>query len=244
MRRVERVFVWAGGVLFVTSLAVCAYFYLIVWARPVMHAAAIGVRDTYVIAGGSVIPLGEIVIDVLLVTLFALHHSLFARDRVKASLAKVVPDRLLRSVYVWIASLLLILVCLSWQPIGGDLYDTTGFGAVAHAAIQLFGVAIIARAVARIDPLELAGIRPPAVSGGLQTSGVYRWVRHPLYFGWVLALFGAAHMTGDRLAFAAITTAYLLVAVPWEERSLRLAFGEDYARYMREVKWRMIPLIY
>jgi protein-S-isoprenylcysteine O-methyltransferase Ste14 len=60
----------------------------------------------------------------------------------------------------------------------------------------------------------------------------------------VLAVFGAAHVTGDRLAFAAITTAYLVVAVPWEERSLMRTFGEDYARYIREVKWRMIPFIY
>jgi protein-S-isoprenylcysteine O-methyltransferase Ste14 len=147
-------------------------------------------------------------------------------------------------VYVWIASLLLILVCFAWRAIGGDLYRSTGFPAVAHAAIQLAGVWIIARAVAGIDPLELAGIRPPAVSGGLQTSGAYRWVRHPLYFGWVLAVFGAAHMTGDRLAFAALTTTYLAVAVPWEERSLMRIFGEDYARYMRDVKWRMLPFIY
>ncbi len=244
MTRLERAFVWAGGVMFVTSLAVCGYAYLIVWERPVVHAVQPGIADTYLIAGGYVIRLREIVVDVLLVTVFAAHHSIFARDRVKASLAEVVPARLLRSVYVWIAALLLIVVCLAWRPIGGDLYDATGLGAVAHAAIQLAGVWIIARAVARIDPLELAGIRPPSASGGLQTSGVYRCVRHPLYFGWVLAVFGAAHMTGDRLAFAAITTVYLVVAVPWEERSLMRAFGEDYARYMREVKWRMIPFIY
>ena len=75
-------------------------------------------------------------------------------------------------------------------------------------------------------------------------TGPYRWVRHPLYLGWVLMVFGAAHMTGDRLAFAAITTAYLVVAIPWEERSLRQSFGDEYARYMRDVRWRMIPFIY
>ena len=75
-------------------------------------------------------------------------------------------------------------------------------------------------------------------------TGPYRWVRHPLYLGWLLMVFGAAHMTGDRLAFAAITTAYLVVAIPWEERSLRQSFGEAYARYMRDVRWRMIPFIY
>ena len=244
MPRVERVFVWAGGVLFVTSLAICGYFYLMVWGQPVVQTVQLGARDKYVIAGGYVIPLGALVIDMLLVTVFAAHHSIFARDRVKASLAALVPARLLRSVYVWMAGLLLILVCLGWRAIGGDWYDATGLVAAAHAAIQLTGVWIIARAVARIDPLELAGIRPSSASGALQASGVYGWVRHPLYFGWVLAVFGTPHMTGDRLAFAVLTTAYLVVAVPWEERSLRRAFGEDYARYTREVKWRMIPFIY
>jgi len=242
MTRFERVFVWAGGAIFVTSLAVCGYCYLLVWGRPV-HAG-LGLRDTDVVAGGHVVPLSRLAFDVLLVSVFAAHHSIFARDRVKAWLAEVVPVRLIRSVYVWIAGLLLIVVSLAWRPIGGDVYDATGLRAAAHAAIQLAGVWIIARAVAGIDPLELAGIRPPSVSGGLQTSGAYRWVRHPLYFGWVLAVFGAAHVTGDRLAFAAITTAYLVVAVPWEERSLMRTFGEDYARYMRAVKWRLIPFIY
>ena len=110
--------------------------------------------------------------------------------------------------------------------------------------MQLAGLWITARAAARIDPLELAGIHPAPRSGGLQTGGPYRWVRHPLYFGWALMVFGAAHMTGDRLAFASLTTIYLVVAIPWEERSLRRSFGDEYARYMRAVRWRMIPFIY
>jgi protein-S-isoprenylcysteine O-methyltransferase Ste14 len=69
-------------------------------------------------------------------------------------------------------------------------------------------------------------------------------MRHPLYFGWMLAVFGTPHMTGDRLAFAVMTTVYLIAAVPLEERSLRRSFGEDYARYARAVRWRMIPFIY
>jgi hypothetical protein len=229
MTRPERVFVWAGGAMFVISLAVCTYFYLIVWGRPVAHAV------------GGFAGIGT---DLLLLTLFAAHHSVLARDRAKAWLARIVPVHLLRSVYVWTASLLLIVVCLLWRRIGGELYDAAGGRAVLHAAIQLLGAWIIARAVAGIDPLELAGIRPASASGGLQIAGPYRWVRHPLYLGWVLAVFGTPHMTGDRLAFAAITSVYLVIAVTWEERSLMQSFGEDYARYMREVKWRIVPFIY
>ncbi len=105
-----------------------------------------------------------------------------------------------------------------------------------------------------IDPLELAGIRTPDEDAGagttparpsaLQIAGPYRLVRHPLYLGWILVVFGAAHMTGDRLAFAVISSFYLLVAVPWEERSLRQSFGEDYDRYKRLVRWRVVPYLY
>jgi protein-S-isoprenylcysteine O-methyltransferase Ste14 len=185
-----------------------------------------------------------IAVDVTLITIFALHHSVCARTRMKDWLARFVPTDLLRSVYVWIASALFMLVFLVWRPVGGELYTTTGVLAIALAAIQLIGLWITARAVVRIDPLELAGIRLAAHIQGLQVTGPYRLVRHPLYLGWLLMVFGAAHMTGDRLVFAVTTTAYLVVAIPWEERSLRQSFGDAYDRYMRDVKSRMIPFIY
>ena len=96
------------------------------------------------------------------------------------------------------------------------------------AVVQLAGLALIIWSVHGLDPLELAGIRDAGTRSTLQITGPYHWVRHPLYLGWMLAVFGAAHMTGDRLAFAAISSIYLVFAVPWEEQSLRRAFGEDY----------------
>ena len=222
-----RVFVWLGGALFAASLALCAWTYGSVMGRQAQPA------------GWS-----PLAVDAALITIFALHHSAFARGPVKAWLTRRVPPPLVRPVYVWVASLLLMLVCVLWRPIGGEIYHATGIRAIAHAAIQLAGVWITARGVARIDPLELAGIRPAARSEGLQVTGPYHWVRHPLYLGWVMMVFGAAHMTRDRLAFAVITTLYLIVAIPWEERSLQQSFGEEYARYRRDVKWRMIPFIY
>jgi protein-S-isoprenylcysteine O-methyltransferase Ste14 len=224
----SRAFVWAGGAWFVASLAYCAWWYLFALsaARPGVSWSAIG-------------------IDVLLVGVFALHHSVLARESVKARVSRVVPEPLIRSVYVWTASALLILVCAWWAPVGGELYDDGGgWLAWVHAAVQLYGVWLIAQSVREIDPLELAGIRREKARGPLQITGPYALVRHPLYFGWVLAVFGAAHMTGDRLAFAAITTLYLVMAVPWEERSLVRSFGDDYIRYARLVKWRIVPFIY
>jgi methanethiol S-methyltransferase len=230
MTKSERLFVWAGGAMFVLSLAACAYAYGVAWA-----SAAASVRF------GTAATLA---IDVLLFTVFALHHSLFARDAVKDRLARAVPSRLIRSVYVWVASTFLLGVVLLWQPVGGDLYAVTGWPRAGHVMLQLAGVWLIARSVSQIDPLELAGIRPASRRDTLQIAGPYRLVRHPLYLGWILIVFGASHMTGDRFAFAAISTAYLVVAIPWEERSLLRAFGDAYAEYQRAVRWRVLPFVY
>jgi protein-S-isoprenylcysteine O-methyltransferase Ste14 len=228
MRYVARLFAWAGGAIFVTSLAVCAGCYLIVWGRPVPHATSSA----------------AIAVNALLLTMFAAHHSLFAREPAKALIARTVPPDLVRCCYVWIASALLIVACLGWRSVGGEIWRLAGVAAVASAAIQLTGIALIAFAVRYLDPLELAGIRPPSAREPLQATGVYGLVRHPLYLGWILCVFGTAHLTGDRLAFAIITTAYLVVAVPWEEQSLRRSFGQDYDRYVRTVRWRIVPFIY
>jgi protein-S-isoprenylcysteine O-methyltransferase Ste14 len=149
-------------------------------------------------------------------------------------------------VYVWLASVLLIIVLMAWQPIGGEVYRVTGGLRWVLLGVQLVGVWFIAKSVGAIDGLELAGIRQVSDerTNTLQVGGPYRVVRHPLYFGWVLIVFGALHMTGDRLAFAVITTAYLVLAMPWEERSLQRAFGEEYARYKQQVKWRIVPFLY
>ena len=237
----SRIFVWLGGALFVASLALCTWWYIVVLAATEPDLALI-------VTGRRALPAAgrpwSIASDAFIFGVFAAHHSIFARAPVKKALARVIPESMLRSVYVWTASLLLILVIVVWHPIGGDLYHVTGWRAGLFAALQLFGVGLIARAVATIDPLELAGIREHLTREGLQITGPYRWVRHPLYLGWVIAVFGAAHMTGDRLAFAVITTIYLTIAVPWEERSLTKIFGEEYHRYQRRVRWRIIPYLF
>jgi protein-S-isoprenylcysteine O-methyltransferase Ste14 len=110
--------------------------------------------------------------------------------------------------------------------------------------VQLAGLLLIAGAVRAIDALELAGIRTHSRSDSLQITGPYHLVRHPLYLGWMLATFGPAHMTGDRLAFAAISAFYLVIAVPFEERSLAADFGDAYRRYQVLVRWRIVPYVY
>jgi protein-S-isoprenylcysteine O-methyltransferase Ste14 len=227
MIKLERLFVWAGGALFVGSLALTAWWFAAGWAR------------TEPFAGWSAAWL-----DAALFSAFALHHSLFARSGVKRALAALLPERLLRSCYVWLASALLVLVLAGWQRVGGIAYRTDSWLSWVHLAIQLCGVWLITGAVRAIDPLELAGIREESGSQDLQTGGPYHLVRHPLYLGWLLIVFGPAVMTGDRLTFAIVTSVYLFVAVPWEERSLERSFGPQYQRYKQEVRWRIVPFLY
>src|SRR4051812_9670852 len=103
-----RVFVWLGGGLFAASLTTCAWCYLFVMGRTMPP--------------GGWLP---VAVNASLLTVFALHHSLFAREHVKAWLARRVPSPLMRSLYVWVASALLILVCVGWLPIGGEIYAVT-----------------------------------------------------------------------------------------------------------------------
>jgi protein-S-isoprenylcysteine O-methyltransferase Ste14 len=224
--RIEGAFVWVGGGLFVGSLALAAWFYADVWSRVLPFA------------GWTVV-----LYDALLFGLFAAHHGVMARPRAKRALSAIVPERLVRSLYVWAASLLLIAVLAGWQEVGGVVYRASGGWRIVHAAIQLLGLWLIAGAVRAIDGLALAGIRRDSASA-LQTRGPYQLVRHPLYLGWILLAFGAAFMTGDRFAFAVITSLYLFLAVPWEERSLERSFGEAYARYKQRVRWRIVPYVY
>src|SRR5262245_52984020 len=140
----ERVFVWLGGGAFVASLAVCAYTFMVTWSR--VDATPLGAEHA-------------IILDVTWLTVFAAHHSICARDRVKAWISTTIPAHLVRSVYVWTASLLLAAVMLAWQPIGGEIYHSTGWVRFGHVFVQLLGAWPIARSVRVIDALELAGIQ-------------------------------------------------------------------------------------
>src|SRR5262249_18282526 len=161
----NRFLAWLGGAIFVASLALTAWWFFVELGRPVSYRGA-----------------APLVVDALLVTLFASHHSLFARERVKRALI-IIPSSLLRSSYVWVPSLVRPRLRPLWHPMGGPLSVAPGPPAVANALLQAASVWVIARAVSGLDPLELAGIRQASGTSGrpepLQISGPYRVVRHP-----------------------------------------------------------------
>jgi len=95
-----------------------------------------------------------------------------------------------------------------------------------------------------IDGLQLAGIRQAlgnSISERFKVVGPYRLVRHPIYLGWMLMVFAVPDMTWTRFVFAAVSSAYLIVAIPFEERSLVAVFGDEYVEYQRRVRWRVLP---
>lgn len=223
----EAAFIWGGGLAFVASLALTAWTYAFSFGLP---REWVGIHS--------------IAWDSALLILFAGHHSLFAREAVKAAMSQLIPEHRLRTTYVWIASGLLAAVCLGWAPVGGELYHLTFPTSLVAVAVQIAGLWITVRAARTIDPLELAGIRAAGSAGHVVDRGLYGAVRHPLYLGWMLMVFGTPHMTGDRLTFAIVTTLYLFAAIPFEERSLRRTFGTDYVAYAGRVRWRVIPYLY
>ena len=227
-----------GLVFFVDALLYFAYRYM----------SAFGEQTS-----GAIDP-RRIVIDVTLFSAFALHHSLFARDIFRKRITRIV-GTLERSMYVWLASALFIAVCAWWQPIAGAAWriDQPAAAFALHAA-QLVGVWLTLRSAFMIDVLELAGVRqvrrvqkdPPSTADlpDFKRTGPYGWVRHPIYSGWLLLVFAVPDMTMTRFVFAVTSSVYLLIAIPLEERSLRRSSGGAYDRYMREVRWKLLPHVF
>lgn len=228
-------FAWTGALLFALSLTYFAYAYAVRFGRAA--------------EGDSVVR--PILINAVLFTLFAVHHSVFARSGAKAWLRRRVHAAIERSVYVWAASLLFIAVCWGWQLVPGVAYTVPPPWSLTGYAVQGAGLLLTVKGSKVLDVLDLSGVRsvlepPPSAARHvpLITTGVYGLVRHPIYLGWALLVFGAPHMTATRLVFAVISTLYLVVAIPWEERGLVREFGAPYEAYRRQVRWRMLPRLY
>jgi protein-S-isoprenylcysteine O-methyltransferase Ste14 len=227
-----------GLIFFIDALLYFAYRYTFVFGRE--QAGPISAR--------------AVTVDVILFTVFALHHSIFARDIFRKRITRSV-GALERSTYVWIASSLFIAICAWWRPIAGAAWRIDQPLQVwTIRAAQLVGVWLTLRSALVIDVRELAGFKqigrvrsaPSSTDPPMEfkASGPYGWVRHPIYSGWFLMVFAVPVMTMTRLVFALTSSVYLLIAIPLEERSLRLSSSGAYDRYMREVRWKLLPRVF
>ena len=183
-------------------------------------------------------------VDVALLGLFAVQHSVMARKWFKAWWTRVIPHPLERSTYVLFSSLALILMFWLWRPLGGVVWSVEDpAGQIVLRSLFAFGWLTVLAATFLINHFDLFGLRQvwlylrgrPYTALRFGTPGPYRIVRHPLYVGWLFAFWSTPTMTLAHLLFSVATTAYILLAIQFEERDLVREHGETYESYRRSV---------
>ena len=183
-------------------------------------------------------------IDAALLALFAVQHSVMARKWFKQWWTRVVPRPLERSTYVLFSSLALIFLFWQWRPLGGVVWSVENpAGRVVLWGLFAFGWGLVLISTFLINHFDLFGLRQvwlyllgrPYTALRFGTPGPYRLVRHPLYVGWLFAFWATPTMTLAHLLFSVATTAYILLAIRFEERDLSREHGESYEAYRRSV---------
>ncbi|HMU46865.1 MAG TPA: hypothetical protein PKC72_10880 [Chitinophagaceae bacterium] len=196
------------------------------------------------IDGRAVVSTGKaILIDASLLLLFALQHSIMARPSFKKWWIRIVPEPLERSTFVLLASLCLILMMWQWQPIGGVIWSVQNKTVKTILLIvSLLGWGIVFISTFLINHFDLFGLRQvwfyfkgkPYKPLQFRLPLFYRFVRHPLYLGFLIAFWSASTMTITHLFFALLTTGYILTAIQFEEKDLITHFGEKYKNYKKK----------
>jgi methanethiol S-methyltransferase len=184
-----------------------------------------------------------IVVDLLLLGLFAVQHSVMARPAFKRWWTRFVPPPLERSTYVLFASAALALLFWQWRPLGEPLWHIEGAAGIALQVVSVTGWGMVLVSTFLINHFELFGLRQSFasllglhdVAPVFRTPGLYRVVRHPIYLGFLLAFWATPVMTAGHLLFALMTTGYIFVGIALEEHDLVDTFGDAYRGYRQRV---------
>lgn len=185
-----------------------------------------------------------------LLLLFALQHSIMARPGFKNWWTKFIPEPIERSTYVLLSSLCLILLVWQWQPMGGLIWSVgSGAGKAFMTGLFVSGWLIVFLSTLMINHFDLFGLRQvwlhfqgkKYVPLYFRIPFFYKYVRHPLYFGWLIAFWATPVMTATHLLFALLTTGYIFTAIRFEERDLIRTFGNRYLDYRNRIPM-IIPI--
>lgn len=237
--------------LVILGYAVLAYAaFLAVLGYAIGFFAGVGVPKGIDAGPRSPWPLA-VVVDLLLLSLFAVQHTVMARPWFKRRWTRLVPAPAERATFVLCASLLLALLFWLWRPAGGTAWHLRGPAAGALLGLYAVGWVVAVGSTFMINHLDLFGLRqaylharsdayrPPPFT----ERALYRWVRHPLMAGFVIVFWAAPVMTAEHLLFAAAATGYILLGIRFEERDIGRDLGEAYRAYQRRVPV-LIPAVW
>ncbi|MCB0632527.1 MAG: isoprenylcysteine carboxylmethyltransferase family protein [Saprospiraceae bacterium] len=203
------------------------------------------------IDGVPQVPLSAAIINNLtLLAIFAVQHSVMARPKFKQWWTRIIPAPIERSTYVLFSNLALILLMWKWEPMGGVIWSVSSpLVSGLLTALSLLGFAILIASTFMVDHWDLFGLRqvwayftgktytPPK----FKTAYLYKYVRHPLYLGFVIGFWAAPTMTVTHLIFTVMCTGYILVGIYLEEKDLTSYFGDTYRNYKKRIPM-LIPI--